>query len=97
MTESCSKEINMTEGNGLTAPPTEPLQALCKPREMLTPFLASGDVRFRCHALLGHWMDCRKLVRNQNKTGLSKNLPEATEVAREFASAATRAGLVGIQ
>ncbi|KAL3732931.1 hypothetical protein ACJRO7_022451 [Eucalyptus globulus] len=37
------EQIDMTEGNGLTAPPAEPLQALCKPREIITPFLASGD------------------------------------------------------
>ncbi|XP_030537842.1 cytochrome P450 81Q32-like [Rhodamnia argentea] len=37
--------INVTEGNGITAPPAEPLQALCKPREVMRPFLllASGD------------------------------------------------------
>ncbi|KAL3732934.1 hypothetical protein ACJRO7_022452 [Eucalyptus globulus] len=37
------EQIDMTEGDGLTAPPAEPLQALCKPREIITPFLASGD------------------------------------------------------
>ncbi|KAF8023182.1 hypothetical protein BT93_F0628 [Corymbia citriodora subsp. variegata] len=40
------EEIDMTEGNGLTAPPAEPLQALCKPREIMTPFLASGEDNF---------------------------------------------------
>ncbi|KAI6680945.1 hypothetical protein NL676_034826 [Syzygium grande] len=40
------QEIDMTEGNSLTAPPLERLQALCKPQEMLTPFLAGGDDRF---------------------------------------------------
>ncbi|XP_010059877.3 cytochrome P450 81Q32 [Eucalyptus grandis] len=37
------EQIDTTEGDGLTAPPAEPLQALCKPREIITPFLASGD------------------------------------------------------
>ncbi|XP_030442882.1 cytochrome P450 81D1-like [Syzygium oleosum] len=41
-----SEEIDMTEGNSLTVPPAEPLQALCKPREMMTPFLVGGDDRF---------------------------------------------------
>ncbi|KAI6697288.1 hypothetical protein NL676_017407 [Syzygium grande] len=41
-----SEEIDTTEGNGLIAPPAEPLRALCKPWEIMAPFLAGGDDRF---------------------------------------------------
>ncbi|KAI6688027.1 hypothetical protein NL676_024855 [Syzygium grande] len=54
------EEINMTEGNGLSAPPAEPLQALCKPREIMAPFLAGGDDRFGEETMKKCWLEAPK-------------------------------------